>query len=411
MIDERIIPPGHGDSKKAPLGEPVSKDQPALGSVLWAILGGETADLHLAARRLRLTYNTLVDIVHGRRAVSHRVIAAGKWRDVLNEHYHPGWSNFGTAFIRLAIDPARRGKRTAPIAEPANHLSFGHVLWRILGGCDADFVKAARRLDIPVAKLRTVLSGESRISLGLIARNHWRDVLAAHYPAGWAALADMFERRAKVDARKVWNRSRKSRPGRAGSFGHLLWQILGGEAFNVKRSAVLLEIPSKRLTGIIKGDAKATKAEVAGKGWSDRLAAQYPETWAIHAAAFQKSFEGLQADRRDPPAEPDTFAYVLWKILGCDDRRMSEAATRLGLSPSYLCGILHDHRRPMQTTIITKKWREVFARYYADGWATYRDLFEERVSHLRPRKGPVPEARQRGNFRPCALGDPGRPHN
>ena len=166
-------PPEHPASGRR-RGRTRKEQRQAFGHLLWNILGGADANLHLAARHLRMTQSTLEDIIHGRRTVSRRIIAERRWHDVFAQHYPAAWFRLAAEFDRLATDPAPRRRRWVEIPEPANKLSLGHVLWCILGGRDADFAKAARRLDVTLPRLKKALSGESRIPMGLISDKHWR---------------------------------------------------------------------------------------------------------------------------------------------------------------------------------------------------------------------------------------------
>ena len=170
----------------------------------------------------------------------------------------------------------------------------------------------------------------------------------------------------------------------------MLWLILGGDAVNMGRAARLLEMMPKKLADIIKDDLQVSQAYIADHDWCERLAAHYPETWRLHAASFQQRLAGLPRrplGRAAAINDETSFGHIVWKIIGGKDASVANAAERLHLHPSNLSAILHGRSRPTQQTIKKKRWRQTFARYYGEGWAAYRQVFEERARQLRIHKG------------------------
>ncbi len=365
--------------------EPVHATR-SMGHVLGDILGGPNIDLRAAARHLHVTRDALADIVQGKRDVSRRFVAERKWREVFAARYRAGWLSYGTEFERLVTDPPPRRKHPVRIAEPAHKFSFGHLLWLILGGQDADFGKAARRLDVALAHLTRLISGRGRVMPKTINGKHWRSVLAVHYPEGWARYAAAFDRLAVVDTKEIRSGYSTGWIAPEGCFGHVLWRILGGDNANISRASTLLGIAVPTLNNVIRGNVDTTQTIVAGKRWAEILASHYPELWEIHQAEFTRCVRRLRVhrpSRAQRPTNIGSFGYVVWMILGGEEIRVDKAAERLLVHASYLSAVLHGRTRPFQKTIRRKKWRETFARYYADAWKTYKNQFEEKARALR----------------------------
>ena len=170
------------------------KNKESFGYTVWLILGGKTANLTAAARRLLVHPATFSNILHGRQRISRQALAKKNWRGVFAAHYPGTWSQHQTAFERHA---ARLMEKTgAKSHQPDDKESFGCAVWHIIGGEHADMREAARRLGVTPSTLSKILHGQKRISQQALMEKNWRGVFATHYPGTWPLHRAIFEQRA-----------------------------------------------------------------------------------------------------------------------------------------------------------------------------------------------------------------------
>ncbi|MFY9288418.1 MAG: hypothetical protein WAO98_07940 [Alphaproteobacteria bacterium] len=202
------------------------EDSGSLGYVVAKIIGGSSARVGIAAQNLGVPYNTFSEFLHSSRAISRDYIETNKWASKLAEFYPEGWRKHGIVFQqRLELI-----ERNA-VQEPQDKESFGHVLFLILGGRNANLAKAQKYLGISRSTLSKIIHNHRNgrdslfISQQLIVHKNWREAFAEHYPETWKLHAATFEERVK--ALPVGN----AKPRRPSVTKRMLnaWRITAGE--------------------------------------------------------------------------------------------------------------------------------------------------------------------------------------
>jgi len=131
------------------------------GRLLWKILGGRAANKRVAAQRLGISVRFLTKILYGRKAVSQRLLAKKRWRDVLAKYYPAGWEQYAAEFEECVVH--FRVSR-AHCLKPRKNAGLGYALWLILGGKKMDLMKAATQLNINRTCLSAIIHGLNRAS-------------------------------------------------------------------------------------------------------------------------------------------------------------------------------------------------------------------------------------------------------
>ncbi len=366
------------DSDKS-YGEP--KNKAGFGYVLWLIIGGKEANKGLAAQQLGIKGPSLSYIIHGKRRISQQTLMTKQWREILATHYPDNWRKFSVDFEKHA---AAMPRKTHLSPEPKNKADFGYILWHILGGEDAAFAEAARRLKIDRSTLTDICQGRRTISRKGLAHKNWETILAAHYPDNWRRYSSAFDSFiVKLPKNSTGFSTRE--PENKASFAHVLWLILGGTNIDVVTATRHLKTDDTQLSAIFCGLRRISKKTMRKKQWRKVLAKHYALGWSQHAVAFERYAAMLPASAgvsSREPKDPDSFAHVLWLILGGKKAEISVSAARLNLSAQKLSSILHGRQNPPQGIIGRKSWRRVFAAHYPAAWAKYAARFEQCVSAL-----------------------------
>jgi hypothetical protein len=260
-------------------------------------------------------------------------------------------------------------------------LYFGNVLWKILGGRAANKRVAAQRLGIGVRFLTKVLYGRKAVSQRLLAKKRWRDVLAKYYPAGWEQYSAAFDE-CVVHFRV--SRAHCLQPRRNAGLGYGLWLILGGKKMDLMKAATQLNINRTCLSAIIHGLNRASQAYVNKGEWRKVLSEHYPDGWEKYGAIFDQRAGKLRKRAGvlgTAPKDKNSFAYILWLILGGKDLDVRQVSEHLKIHPTWLSRLFHG--LPVsQQTLSKKRWREVLASEYGEGWRAHADEFEKYASTL-----------------------------
>jgi hypothetical protein len=262
-----------------------------------------------------------------------------------------------------------------------SRLYFGRLLWKILGGRAANKRVAAQRLGIGVRFLTKILYGRKAVSQRLLAKKRWRDVLAKYYPAGWEPYAAEFD---ECVAHFRVSRAHCRAPRMKSGLGHVLWLILGGRKMDLMKAATQLNINRTCLSGIIHGLKKSSQQYVNKAEWREILREDYPDGWKKYGAIFDERARVLSERAgvlRTEPKDRNSFAYILWLILGGKDLNVRKVSERLDIHPTWLSRLFHG--LPVsQNTLIRKRWREVLASEYGEGWRKHADEFEQYAATL-----------------------------
>jgi len=262
-----------------------------------------------------------------------------------------------------------------------SRLYFGRLLWKILGGRAANKRVAAQRLGIGVRFLTKILYGRKAVSQRLLAKKRWRDVLAKYYPAGWEQYAAEFD---ECVAHFRVSRAPCFQPRRNAGLGYALWLILGGRKMDLMKAATQLNINRTCLSAIIHGLNRASQAYVNKGEWRKILSEHYPDGWGKYGAIFDERAGKLRKRAgvsRTEPKDRNSFAYILWLILGGEDLDVRQVSEHLQIHPTWLSRLFHG--LPVsQQTLIKKRWREVLASEYAERWQEHADEFEKYASTL-----------------------------
>jgi hypothetical protein len=84
---------------------------------------------------------------------------------------------------------------------------------------------------------------------------------------------------------------------------------------------------------------------------------------------------------RAEPKDRNSFTYILWLILGGKDLNVRQVSEHLDIHPTWLSRLFHG--LPVsQNTLIRKRWREVLASEYSEGWRKHADEFEKYAATL-----------------------------
>jgi|GEM_PF-2928622 plasmid maintenance system antidote protein VapI len=357
----------------------------SFGYVLWEILGGRDIDLDEAAARLQVSPDTLRIIIQGKQGVSQQEIKDKNWREIFVRYYPETWSFHELSFNQYA---AFLKKHPAKVREyknlkPEDEKSFGYLLWLIIGGEDADINDAAQCLRIFPGTLDALLHGKKGISQQGIASRQWRTILAGHYPDAWRRYAVDFEKH--VAALPTYGKIKSQNLEDDGSFGFVLWLILGGENADIPEAAKRLKVHYSAITKAIYGLWKPSQQIMKDKRWRETFAEYYPETWRQYESLFE---ERSAPSVRTPCVSEDkkSFGYAVWLIIGGNRANIQEAAKRLKVDRSELSKIVCGRKQPSQNTVDEKQWRQTFAEHYPDAWRQYENLFEKSFATLTDRQ-------------------------
>jgi hypothetical protein len=294
---------------------------------------------------------------------------------------------------------ARHIKRRAFKLKSPPPGTFARTLWAILRTGNDNLTQAAARLKVKPAELSGIIRGHRSITSGYVQEKDWRQILARYYPQGWQTHAARFEAHARDLKRRGGRQA--SMPQDRGSFGYVLWKILGGRAIDMPLAALRLQLPGYRLSAIIHNHIPLSQRFVTSRHWDRVLSEHYPHAWAAHRDTFFARFEvlaaypGIHAGRTEPPKDRKSFGYALWLVLGGESMDRERAAALLKISGQALSCFVHSERKPTQRLLAQKRWHEILAQHYPQGWHDYAELFETRTARLktyRGAKGPAPTA-------------------
>jgi plasmid maintenance system antidote protein VapI len=360
-------------------GEP--KDKAGFGYVLWLVIGGKDANKAVAAQRLGIARPSLSNVIHGTKRISQQALTQKRWREILAKHYPDNWRKYSADFERYAASMPRKAHLSP---EPKDKTSFGHILWHILGGEEARFAEAARRLKIDPSSLTDICQGRRKISQKGLADKKWEKILAAHYADNWPRHSAAFHSFiAKLPKSSTGFATRE--PSNKASFAHVLWLILGGKNIGAAAATRRLKTDATQLSAIFCGLRRLSRKTLARKQWRKVLAKHYPDAWNRHAAAFERHTAMLPASAgvsTREPKDPGSFGHVLWLILGGKDTELSVSASRLGISARKLSAIIHGGEIPSQGMLASKSWSKVLAAHFPDTWREHGDRYDQCAAAL-----------------------------
>lgn len=281
------------------------------------------------------------------------------------------------------LTPEKQSTRFYPLPEPENKEGIGHVLWNILGGEKASRKQAALKLGITVSYLSRIIHGQIPLTWKAINQKKLVEKLAEHYQEGWAENRAAFEQYLNKIPRAIAIHPKE--PKDKDSFGHLIWEIIGGKEAYVSETARHLKINPEVLAGIIQRGGVSQQA-ITEQNWREVFKEQYPAAWEMHAVAFEQHVQLLRANRSGSdthqPQNEDSFGFILWNILGGKKTRLLLAAKHLKIPHDQLTKIVHDKRSATQALLREKKWRKVLAEHYSTGWIQQQADFERYAAIL-----------------------------
>ncbi|MDX2027016.1 MAG: hypothetical protein SFW62_00075 [Alphaproteobacteria bacterium] len=112
------------------------------------------------------------------------------------------------------------------------------------------------------------------------------------------------------------------------SFGHLLWELLGGENINYDVAIGVLQLSSKSsLSQLLHGHVRPSRTYVLEKDWRNRLKKHNPKAWEKHHKKFEEYVAKFDAIVRRPKNKPkhipaEELAKTDWrKAVGSEIRR------------------------------------------------------------------------------------------
>lgn len=195
--------------------------------------------------------------------------------------------------------------------------------------------------------------------------------------------------------------SKVLKPKDKGSFGWLLWKILGGPEIDRRLAAERLRITPAWLTQILHHSrdenfpnlGKVTRRYVLKKNWRNILAQHYAEAWKVSRDEFEDRVQQQPVgpvpkptSKTREPKDKGSFGWILWRIMDGPKMNTRLAARRLGIRPSSLSSILHHSRdtasssgKISQRYIRDKNWRAILEKYYREAWRVEGGEFEVRV--------------------------------
>jgi plasmid maintenance system antidote protein VapI len=203
-----------------------------------------------------------------------------------------------------------RGK-TNPCREPDDKEGFGHVLWSIIGGKNANISEAARRLKVAPPTLSRLIHDKLKFSQETITKKRWRKTFASYYSHTWHQNREAFEQHAKK--LKGYTASRSRPPKNKNSFGYVLWCILGGKDANIGKAAQQLKIHPTALSRIIHGHLRISKKLIAEKGWRKIFADNYAEGWKLYCADFERHIEKRSTKRTSRHRPRHRLDEIEWR--------------------------------------------------------------------------------------------------
>lgn len=151
-------------------------------SVVWAIIGGPTVNLTIAAARLRLRKHTLKAILVGKTKISQRFVVAHEWPELFALHYPQRWQELEGEFRRCYETLSRRPG--AATKRPANEKSFGYTLWCIIGGAGSELWRVGPLLGVHPNTVGDILHGR-KLPRAMLHDYGWVKALARAFPETW----------------------------------------------------------------------------------------------------------------------------------------------------------------------------------------------------------------------------------
>jgi plasmid maintenance system antidote protein VapI len=286
---------------------------------------------------------------------------------------------------------ARHVKRRAFKLKSPPAGTFARTLWSILRTGNDNLTQAAARLRATPGELSSIIHGRRTVTSHYIQCKKWPEILGRHYPVGWQRHAARFEAHAEGLKHHAGRQPRM--PDDRGSFGNVLWKILGGHAIDVRHAAQRLGLPVHRLSEIIHSHKPLSQRFVMSRQWDRVLAEHYTAAWQAHRETFFTRLEALAAYPGEShrvskvPADRSGFGYVLWLVLGGKTMDRERASELLQVSGEALSAILHGRTKPTQRQLAQKRWRELLAQHHPQGWRDYGEVFETRAAQLKTYRG------------------------
>ncbi len=359
---------------------------------LWSILRTGNDNLNEAAARLQVTLAELSNILRGHRAITSHYVQDKAWRKSLARHYPQGWQRHAARFEAQAAKLKQRAGRQPRI--PEDRGSFGYILWTILGGRRIDLPLAAQRLKLSSERLSGIVHGHTSLSRRFVSSKQWDRVLAEHYPDTWSKhRASFLARLETLAAYRGDGAHAQKKPEDRSSFGYIVWKILGGRAIGLPLAAQRLGLPKGRLSAILHSHIRPSQQFVTSRQWDRVLGLHYPQAWATHRDAFFARLEtltahpGADAGSAEPPRDGKSFGYALWLVLGAKVMDRERASALLQIPNTTLSTMIHGEKKPTQSLLKRKCWRETIAQHYPQGWQDYGEVFETRALRLKTHRG------------------------
>ncbi|MFA5957768.1 hypothetical protein [Hyphomicrobium sp.] len=267
--------------------------------------------------------------------------------------------------------------RTALI-DPTRETPFGKLVGIIIKECGLSYRAAARLLKLSPNLLSDIVAGRKDATRRLIAERGWAEQLEKYDPEIWERHRVRFENLASKLASKA--RYHHSSPANHSTIGFVLWQILGGVAYDAEQAKLVLAIDRGRLHDILHGKIRLSQQYIAENDWVGRLQAHYADAWNEFGENFLRQVGQLQPRTRiiksREPSDRTSFGYILWKILGGPYIGHSLATDVLGVSKHELRDLIYEKNWWRTTRIDLKSWRDVLAKEFPEQWQLHREQFD-----------------------------------
>ena len=175
---------------------------------------------------------------------------------------------------------------------------FLEALWRIIGTSLEQHAQAAKVMDVPLAYIRDLFEGRRKPDVNIVRQKGWGRQLAHHYPKQWEKDGLVIDQFAPVRVSRLKRRRRPIGPPplALNAFTTALRAIVG-DYEDINRLAGILGCNRAFLGPILQGRHCPTHATVMKFNWPEKLAAHYPEAWALHGATFLTAVRELRRSR------------------------------------------------------------------------------------------------------------------
>jgi len=367
-------------------------DRRSFGYLLWQIMGETETDIVAAMECLQIDRPGFYGHIYGIRGISYELIIKNRWAQRLDEYFPKNWLLFKEKFYEhverirqqtLNSITANRGaagyaaQLIAVASEPENQTSFGFLLWQIMGKSKINIEKALACLKIDSRAFVGFIYGHRQVQYALIIRNQWDQRLAKSYPEDWVLFKDAFYKHVE----KIRQQTQVPPPENKESLGYAVWQILGGEKFDLDLASERLGIRKSVLTSVLENRFKTQKKIKAELDFG-KLETCYPQTWKKYKSKFQRHFGSFKETESEVwlriPDNKKTFGFVLSKIIGGRNAHVGKTAEYLGISTPYLSNIIHGRNLVPPKSIIDQ-WHIKLELKFPDEWQKNKRQYAERL--------------------------------